>query len=94
VNTPDIFVILERYLNTVRDVLYGFTAYELDISLQKERGTLNQYFTLIIFGDLLGLPLLPPYYTLRLLPHLLPELKAWKRSMLRERDLMDRATDL
>jgi hypothetical protein len=93
-NTPDFLVIFGRYLHTVRDVLYGFTAYELDISLQKERGTLNQYFTLIIFGDLLGLPLLPPYYTLRLLPHLLPELKAWKRSMLRERDLMDRATDL
>ena len=34
------------------------------------------------------------YYTLMLLPHILPELKAWKRSMLRERVLMDKATDL
>lgn len=90
----DFLIVFKRYLHTLQDVLYGFTAYELDISLQKEKGTLNQYFTLILFGDLLGLPLLPPYYTLRLLPHLLPELKSWKRSMLRERDLMDRATDL
>ena len=85
---------LRRYYQMLRQVLYGFTAYEMDVSLRKERGTLNQYFTLILFGDLLGLPLLPPYYMLRLLPHILPELKAWKRSMLRERDLMDKATDL
>ncbi|MCX5839250.1 MAG: hypothetical protein NTW71_12155 [Deltaproteobacteria bacterium] len=92
--SSDLFIILRRYGRTLRQVLYGFTTYEMDVSLRKERGTLNQYFTLILFGDLLGLPLLPPYYTLRLLPHILPELKAWKRSMLRERDLMDKATDL
>jgi len=92
--SSDLLIILRHYYRTLRQVLYGFTAYEMDVSLRKERGTLNQYFTLIIFGDLLGLPLLPPYYTLRLLPHVLPELKAWKRSMLRERDLMDKATNL
>ena len=92
--SSDLLIILRHYCRTLRQVLYGFTAYEMDVSLRKERGTLNQYFTLIIFGDLLGLPLLPPYYTLRLLPHIFPELKAWKRSMLRERDLMDKATNL
>ena len=93
-NKPDIPAILRRYLHTLRQVLYGFTGYELDVAMRKERGTLNQYFNLIIFGDLLGLPILPPYYTLRLLPHLLPSLNAWKRSMLRERDLFDWAPDL
>jgi hypothetical protein len=94
VKSSDLLTILRRYYRTLRQVLYGFTAYEMDVSLRKERGTLNHYFTLILFGDLLGLPLLPPYYTLRLLPHILPELKTWKRSMLRERDLLDKATDL
>ena len=92
--SSDLLIILRHYCRTLREVLYGFTTYEMDVSLQKERGTLNQYFTLIIFGDLLGLPLLPPYYTLRLLPHIYPELKAWKRSMLRERDLMDQVPDV
>ncbi len=59
----------------------------------EERGTLNHYFTLILFGDLLGLPLLR-LTTLRLLPHIFPELKAWKRSMLRERDLTEKAPDV
>ena len=45
--------------------------------------------TLIVYGDLLGIPLLPPYYTLRLLPFLVPSLANWRRSMLRERDFTD-----
>jgi hypothetical protein len=94
VKSSDFLIIIRRYCRTLRQVLYGFTTYEMDVSLRKEKGTLNQYFTMILFGDLLGLPLLPPYYTLRLLPYIYPELKAWKRSMLRERDLMDKATDL
>jgi hypothetical protein len=94
VKSTDLSVILRRYCRTLREVLYGFTAYEMDVALRKEKGVLNHYFTLIIFGDLLGLPILPPYYTLRLLPYVFPQLKAWKRSMLRERDLMDKATDL
>jgi hypothetical protein len=44
---------------------------------------------LVIFGDLVGLPLLPPYYSLRLLPHIIPFLETWKRRVLREKDLTD-----
>jgi len=46
-------------------------------------------FILIVFGDILGIPILPPYYTLRLLPYVVPSFAGWKRSMLRERDLTD-----
>jgi hypothetical protein len=38
---------------------------------------------------MLGLPLLPPYYTLRLLPYVIPSLERWKRVLLRERDWTD-----
>jgi hypothetical protein len=47
---------------------------------------------LIVFGDLVGLPLLPPYYSLRLLPYIIPTIEMWKRSILREKDLADLAT--
>ncbi len=93
-NSSELSVRLRRYCETVRQVLYGFTAYELDLSLRKERGVLNHYFALLIFGDFIGLPILPPYYTLRLLPYFVPELNTWKRAMLRERDLMDKASEL
>jgi hypothetical protein len=34
-------------------------------------------------------PILPPYYSLRLLPYIVPSIDAWRRSMLRERDITD-----
>ncbi len=38
---------------------------------------------------MLGVPVLPPYYTLRLLPYVVPSINGWKHSMMRERDLTD-----
>lgn len=58
-------------------------------SLARQRGTLEHLFVLISFGDLLGLPILPPYYSLRLLPFVTPLINNWRRRMLRERDIMD-----
>jgi hypothetical protein len=74
---------------TVRDVLYGMTIYDWVRELEKARNEQDRLFTLIVYGDLLGIPLLPPYYTLRLIPYIVPNLEGWRRSMLRERDLTD-----
>ncbi len=73
----------------LRDMLYGATIYEMVRDLRKERSHLEHLFILIVFGDLLGVPILPPYYTLRLLPYAVPQLEGWRRSMLRERDITD-----
>ena len=75
-----------------REVLYGFTVHGLHIELQKEKGTLEHLFMLVVFGDLVGLPLLPPYYSMRLLPYVIPTIHVWKRSILREKDLTDLAS--
>jgi hypothetical protein len=76
----------------LREILYGMGAHELDLEVKKEKGHLNHIFMLFVFGDLVGLPLLPPYYSLRLLPYIIPSLQSWKRSLLRERDLTDFAS--
>ena len=57
--------------------------------LRRERAEADTLFRLVVFGDLIGLPLLPPYYSLRLLPFILPGLERWKRALLRERDWTD-----
>jgi len=64
----------------------------MELDLRKERGSLDHLFMLVVFGDLVGLPLLPPYYSMRLLPYIIPSLKKWKTSLLRERDLTDLAS--
>lgn len=85
----ELAVHLGRFLRALRDILYGATIYEMVRDLHKERGEIERLFILIVFGDLLGVPILPPYYTLRLLPYVVPNLEGWRRSMLREKDLTD-----
>jgi len=73
----------------VREILYGLMLHEMDLEMKKEKGHLDNLFMLVLFGDLIGLPLLPPYYSMRLLPHIIPSLETWKRRVLREKDLTD-----
>ena len=80
---------LKRFRRALWEIFYGFTAHELHLETKKEKGQANRLFMLIVFGDLVGIPILPPYYSMRLLPHLVPHIERWKRSILRERDLMD-----
>lgn len=70
-------------------MVYGATVYDWIRELRKERGMLERVFVLAVFGDFLGVPILPPYYALRLLPYVVPAIEGWRYSMLRERDLVD-----
>ncbi len=80
---------LHRFQHTLSEVLYGMAVHDQVRSLARQRGSLEHLFVLISFGDLLGLPILPPYYSLRLLPFVTPLINNWRRRMLRERDIMD-----
>ena len=73
----------------VGEVMYGLLLHETVLTFKKERGHLDNLFMLVMFGDLIGLPMLPPYYSLRLLPHIIPSLNTWKRRVLRERDVTE-----
>jgi hypothetical protein len=80
---------LEASRRVLKDIFYGMTVYEMVRELDIERAHHERLFVLITMGDLFGVPILPPYYALRLLPYAVPNLEAWRRSMLRERDVFD-----
>ncbi len=80
---------LRRFCEALGGIIYGMTVYEMVRDVHKQRGNLERLFVLMTFGDLLGVPVLPPYYALRLLPYVVPEIQTWRCSMLRERDLTD-----
>lgn len=80
---------LRRAARIASEVLYGMTIFDWVRGLRRQRGEIEQLFVLIVFGDMIGLPVLPSYYTLRLLPYVVPSINRWKRSMLRERDWTD-----
>ena len=71
------------------DVMYGMMLYDAVKMYRRERADMEHLFVLISFGDLIGVPILPPYYSLRLLPYIVPMLNVWRRRMLREKDLTD-----
>ncbi len=77
------------FLDAARSVLYGMAGHDMARYALKTRGSMEHLFILITMGDLLGIPILPPYYSLRLLPYVVPQISTWKRRMLRERDLTD-----
>ena len=76
-------------LGKVRKVTYGMAAHDMTRTALRTRGSMEHLFILVTMGDLVGVPILPPYYSLRLLPHVVPQIATWKRRMLREKDLTD-----
>ncbi len=80
---------LLAFVRAIGEMIYGASIYDIVRDLHKQRSHLEHLFILIAFGDLVGVPILPPYYTLRLLPFVIPNIASWRRSLLRERDLTD-----
>ena len=63
--------------------------YEFEEHAVQIRSSMESLFMAITFGDMLGLPVIPPYYGLRLLPFVVPNIETWKRRTLREREFSD-----
>jgi len=80
---------LERLKKFLQDFFVGMAYWEIEQTARHEKLARHDLFTLVTFGDLLGVPLLPPFYSLRILPYILPTLDSWKRRMLREKDLTE-----
>ncbi|MGA2330712.1 MAG: hypothetical protein ACLP9S_07875 [Syntrophales bacterium] len=77
------------FFKTVKEFAYGVAAHDSARFALRTRAGMEHLFILITVGDMLGVPILPPYYSLRLLPYLVPQISTWKRRMLREKDLTD-----
>ncbi len=81
--------ILQRFSKAAQEFLYGMTTYEMVLYARGVHARLEALFFVTTMGDFLGLPVLPPYYSLRLLPYVLPHMESWRRLILRERDITD-----
>jgi hypothetical protein len=80
---------VKRIRRGLGEVLFGMAVHDMVRANLKARGSLEHLFILITFGDLVGVPILPPYYAMRLLPFIVPEINGWRRRMARERDYLD-----
>jgi hypothetical protein len=80
---------LRGLIRGFREVTYGMAAHDMTRYALRSRASMEHLFILTTMGDLVGVPILPPYYSLRLLPYVVPQISTWKRRMLREKDLTD-----
>ena len=76
-------------LRAIREFFYGMFGMEIAEHAMEMRGSLESLFMLGTVGDMIGVPILPPYYSLRLLPYIVPNIATWKRRVLREREFSD-----
>ncbi|MBI4608889.1 MAG: hypothetical protein HY726_07775 [Candidatus Rokubacteria bacterium] len=77
------------FLQAAKSIFYGLAAHGHVTAALKTRMHLEHLFMFITVGDMLGIPVLPPYYSLRILPYAVPNIKAWKMRLARERDFTD-----
>jgi hypothetical protein len=79
----------KSFFDNLKEVIYGMAAHDMSRYAVRTRASMEHLFILITMGDMLGVPILPPYYSLRLLPYVVPQIATWKRRMLREKDVSD-----
>ena len=70
--------------------MYGLTGYEFARYAVERRRELESIFMIVTLGDLIGVPVLPPIYSLRLLPYVVPEIGMWKRCLARRKEFWER----
>jgi hypothetical protein len=80
---------LRGFMHKVRQVTYGMASHDMTRYALRTRASMEHLFILVTMGDMLGVPILPPYYSMRLLPYVVPQISTWKRRMLREKDVTD-----
>jgi hypothetical protein len=71
------------------EFFFGMFGLEYAQHALEMRASLESLFMLVTLGDMIGVPVLPPYYSLRLLPYLAPGIASWKRRVLREKEFTD-----
>jgi hypothetical protein len=73
----------------MRDFIYGMMGYEFARHALETRAALETIFMVSVVGDMVGVPVIPPYYSLRLLPFVVPEVSTWRRRVLREKEFTE-----
>ncbi len=77
------------FMQNLKEIFYGMASHDMSRYALRTRASMEHLFILITMGDMIGIPILPPYYSLRLLPYVVPQISTWKRRLLREKDVSD-----
>ncbi len=74
----------------IRQFIYGLTGYDFARHATEMRREVEAIFMVLAFGDLIGVPVLTPIYSLRLLPYVISNIPRWKRQMARRKEFWEK----
>ncbi len=74
----------------IEQFIYGFTGYDFARHAKEMKREVEAIFMVVTFGDLIGVPVLPPIFALRLLPYVVPGISQWKRQMARRKEFWEK----
>jgi hypothetical protein len=80
----------DRSWQAIKDFIYGLTGYQFVHHARAMKHEAETLFLLVTLGNLVGLPVMPPVYSLRLLPHVVPEIVKWKRQLARRKEFWEK----
>lgn len=78
----------------VRDFLWGLFVFDTYKETLHQRERYEEVMNVILFGEMLGIPLMNSVISLRLLPYVVGDLEEWKRRQAREVEVLEYAPDL
>ncbi len=81
---------LSRGWEAVKQFMYGLAGHEFARHALEMRRETEAVFMVVTMGDLIGVPVLPPVYSLRLLPYVVPEIASWKRHMASRKEFWEK----
>jgi hypothetical protein len=74
----------------VKDFLYGLTGFSFVHHSLEMKHDAEALFLVVTLGDLIGVPIMPPAHSLRLLPYVVPEIERWKRQLARRKEFWEK----
>lgn len=83
----------KRIKRMVKELLFGMFGFEIMTYILKSKKRREDIFMVMVFGDILGIPLFSNYYSLRLLPYIVPMVENWKERILKEKDFIEKIAE-
>jgi hypothetical protein len=85
--------LLKAFWKAVKEFIWGLAFLEMYRETLKQKRKYEDVLNIVLLGEFLGLPLMNSTITLKLLPHLFPQLRHWRQRQLTEQDITDHLPD-
>jgi len=81
---------ISGFIHSLKEFAYGLFVLDPLLTMVKMRYHLDLMFITLLYGDMLGIPLISPIYKLNLLIFYYPLIERWKLEIVKDKDITDK----